>query len=63
MGFEQLVKGVSSRWRQTTPEERAKYEAEAKKDNRRYYAEMDEYRARTEVQSAMQSEQLRRRKV
>lgn len=64
LSFETLVKEVSTRWRTIDPDLREKYEAEARNDNARYYAEMQAYRERTEVKAVTATNpEYKRRKV
>uniref|UniRef100_A0A7S2R6Z5 HMG box domain-containing protein n=1 Tax=Rhizochromulina marina TaxID=1034831 RepID=A0A7S2R6Z5_9STRA len=60
--FDSLVKTVSSRWRQATPEAKAKFELEAKLDNERYYAEMKVYRETVQAKKGITSQDQKRRK-
>lgn len=51
--FSGLVQLVSQRWRETTPENKTKFEIQAKADYQRYADEMAQYRQRPEVQSVL----------
>jgi len=51
--FSGLVQLVSTRWRTTPPNEKSKYELEAKEDYQRYADEMKIYRQRPEVQNLL----------
>jgi hypothetical protein len=59
LSFVTLVARVSGQWKSVTPEDRARFEEEAKNDYTRYNEEMNAYRCRPEVATVLADASVR----